>query len=168
MVGGVDALLVVVAALDPSEAYWSAAAATAGSLIGSLVLFYIARRGGEAYLVRYTAGGRGARLREWFRHYGLLTVFVPAFVPVIPMPVKVFILSAGAMGVSPWAFTLVILAARIPRYIFLAWIGIRLGNQTWPYLRHHLWQFALLALALFALLYLSAYLLERRRRTPPQ
>jgi len=163
MVGGVDALLVVVAVLDHSQAYWAAAAAVVGSVIGSLFLFYLARRGGEAYLHRHTLTARGARMRAWFQEYGLLTVFVPAFVPVIPMPVKIFILSAGALGVSPRTFTLVLLAARIPSYGFLAWMGTRLGRDTIPYLRQHLWEFVGLAAGLFLVLYFLTRWLHGRK-----
>ena len=98
MIGGVDAFVVLIAIADPSQAYFSAAAAIAGSLVGGMILFLIARKGGEEYLHRYTSHGRGARLRAWFLEYGLLTVFVPALVP-IPLPLKIFILSAGALEV---------------------------------------------------------------------
>ena len=37
IVGGVDALVVTIAALDHSQAYWAATAAITGSVIGSLV-----------------------------------------------------------------------------------------------------------------------------------
>ncbi|HYL78888.1 MAG TPA: VTT domain-containing protein [Bryobacteraceae bacterium] len=163
VVGGVDALVVLVSALDHSQAFLAGAAAILGSVIGSLVLFYIARKGGEAYLQRYTASGRGAKFRAWFLEYGLLTVFVPAFVPVIPMPVKIFILSAGALGVRPVTFTLVLAAARIPRYFFLAWLGTRLGRETIPYLRHHIWDLVALAAALFVLLYIGIRVAHARR-----
>jgi undecaprenyl-diphosphatase len=163
VVGGVDAMVVVLAALDHSQAFLAATAAIVGSLIGSLVLFYVARKGGEAYLQRYTASGRGAKFRAWFLEYGMLTVFVPAFVPVIPMPVKIFILSAGALGVSPVTFTLVLAAARIPRYLFLAWLGTRLGKETIPYLRHHIWELVSLAVALFVMLYIGVRVLHARR-----
>jgi membrane protein YqaA with SNARE-associated domain len=163
MVGGVDAMVVLVSALDSSKAYWAAATAIAGSVAGSLVLFYIARKGGEAYLLRYTASGRGARLRAWFLEYGLLTVFVPAFVPVIPLPLKIFILSAGAMGVRPLTFALVLTGARIPRYIFLAWLGTKLGKDSLPYLRQHIWELVGLALALFVVLYIGVRLVHARR-----
>ena len=161
--GGVDALVVAVAALDHSQAYWAAAAGIVGSVAGSLFLFFLARKGGEAYLHRHTLSSRGQQLRAWFLEYGLLTVFVPAFVPVIPMPVKIFILSAGALGVSPVRFLIVLTAARIPRYFFLAWLGTRLGSDTWPYLRHHLWEFILLASVLFVILYFVITWLHSRR-----
>lgn len=163
MVGGVDAVVVLIAVLDHEQAYWAAVAAVAGSLIGSLIPFYIARKGGERYLQRYTMSGRGAKFRAWFMEYGLLTVFVPAVVPVIPLPLKVFILSAGAMEVSPITFTLVLAAARIPRYMFLAWMGTKLGKDTGPYLRDHLWVFVGFAVGLFALLYLAIALTRRGR-----
>jgi len=163
MVGGVDALLVFMAAVDHKNAYWAAVAAVVGSLIGSLFIFYLARKGGEAYLHRHTLTRRGTMLRAWFQEYGLATIFVPAFVPVIPMPMKIFILSAGALGVSPLTFTIVLLVARVPRYLFLAWLGTRLGKDTLPYLRHHIWEFVALAVGLFAVLYLAIRWLHARR-----
>jgi uncharacterized membrane protein YdjX (TVP38/TMEM64 family) len=134
-----------------------------GSVIGSLGLFLIARKGGEAYLDRYTQTPRGARLRRWFLEYGLLTIFVPALVP-IPMPLKIFVLSAGALGISPLIFTLVLIAARIPRYFGLAWLGLQLGQDTLPYLAHHIWQMVGLAVSLFVFLYLLIKYLDRRRK----
>jgi membrane protein YqaA with SNARE-associated domain len=155
MVGGVDLYIVLVAMVDRSQGYLAAVAAIAGSLIGSLLLFLIARKGGEEYHRRHTSGPRGAKLRAWFHEYGLVTVFVPAFVPVIPLPLKIFIISAGALEESPVTFSIVLLAARIPRYMFLAWLGSRLGAATIPYLRQHIWGLVLFAAALFVLLYLG-------------
>jgi len=87
-------------------------------------------------------------------------------VPVIPMPMKIFILSAGALGVSPLTFIIVITAARIPRYMFLAWLGTRLGKETLPYLRQHIWEFILLAAVLFVILYFAITWLHNRRIRP--
>jgi len=162
MVGGVDALVVVTAVVNARQAYWAALCATAGSLIGSMILFFIARKGGEEYLHRYTSHGRGARLREWFHEYGLVTVFVPALVP-IPLPLKIFVLSAGALEVSPTAFLLTLAGARIPRYFLFAWLGTRLGPDTWPYLRSHIWQLVLLSVGLFVVLYYGIQFEHARR-----
>jgi membrane protein YqaA with SNARE-associated domain len=161
MIGGVDVLIVLIAVVDHSQAFGAAVAAVAGSLIGCLLLFLIARRGGEAYLHRHSISPREARFRAWFHEYGLLTVFVPALVP-IPLPLKIFIISAGALEESPITFTLVMAAARIPRYLFLVWLGTRFGKDTLPYMRQHAWQFGLLAAALFAILYLVISFLHRR------
>ncbi|HYK65042.1 MAG TPA: VTT domain-containing protein [Patescibacteria group bacterium] len=163
MVAGVDVLVVLISVLNPSQGYQAALTGTAGSLVGNLILFFIARKGGEAYLARYTAEGRGAQLRAWFAEYGLLTIFVPAFV-IIPLPMKIFVLSAGALGVNPLRFTVVLFAARLPRYLFLAWLGTRLGRDTIPYLQHHAWQFLLFAVLLFTALYFAVRILHNRSR----
>jgi len=164
MIGGVDVLIVLIAVVDHAQAYWAAAAAVGGSLIGCLLLFLIARKGGEAYLHRHSISPREARFRAWFHEYGLLTVFVPAFVP-IPLPLKIFIISAGALEESPVTFTIVLIAARIPRYLFLAWLGTRFGKDTFPYMRHHAWQFGLLAAGLFGILYLLINLFHKHHIT---
>lgn len=163
MVGGVDALIVLVAVMNHSQAYLAAASAIAGSYVGSLILFLIARKGGEEYHRRHTSSARGAKLRAWFHEYGLLTVFVPAVVPIIPLPLKIFIISAGALEESPVTFSLVLLAARVPRYVFLAWLGSRLGGDTLPFLRQHIWELILLASGLFVLLYFAVRIVHDRR-----
>lgn len=168
MVGGVDALIVLVAVMSRSQAYFAATTAVAGSLVGSLILFLIARKGGEEYHRRHTSSPRGAKFRAWFHEYGLLTVFVPAFVPIIPLPLKIFIISAGALEESPVTFSLVLLAARIPRYFFLAWLGSRLGKDTLPFLRHHIWELIALASGLFVVLYFLVRIVHNFRLSRAQ
>lgn len=163
VVSGVDVLVVTLAVRSPRSAYITASVAVAGSVAGSLVLFWLARRGGEAYFERHSQTARGRRMKRWFLEYGLLTVFIPALVP-IPMPLKLFVIAAGAFEVSPWAFTGVLTVARIPRYFALAWLGRRLGPDTLPYLRHHIWQLLGFSVALFVFLYLLIKFVDRRRR----
>jgi len=163
MIGGVDAVIVLLAVVSRSQAYLAALTAILGSLVGSLILFLIARKGGEEYHRRHTSSSRGSRLRAWFHEYGLLTVFVPAFVPIIPLPLKIFIISAGALEESAVTFSVVLLAARIPRYLFLAWLGTRLGNNTLPYLQQHIGELILLAGALFVVLYATVRIIHDRR-----
>jgi uncharacterized membrane protein YdjX (TVP38/TMEM64 family) len=64
---------------------------------------------------------------------------------------------------SPVTFSIVLLAARIPRYMFLAWLGSRLGADTIPYLRQHIWELVLLAAALFVVLYLGVRIVHNYR-----
>lgn len=159
---GVDALLLFLAATGPGNAFIAALLAVVGSVAGSLILFWIARRGGQAYLDRYTATGRAARFREWFLHYGLITVFIPALVP-IPMPLKVFVLSAGALGVRPLTFVLVIIAARVPRYLALAYLGVRVGENSVAWLQTHAVELVGVAVVLCVALFLLVKLTEKRR-----
>ena len=160
--GGVDALLVGVAIADHHEAWGAASLAILGSLIGSLILFGLARKGGEVYLHRHTLSPRGRNLRNWFHHYGLLTVFIPALVP-IPLPLKVFIICSGALGNNPLWFTLVLATARVIRYFGLAWLGMHLGPRTVPWFKSH-WVLLLAgSVAMFGVLFFVVRWAERRR-----
>ena len=136
VVGGVDSLLVAIATNKPGQAYFSALCAVAGSLAGSIVLFAIARKGGEVLLSKHIARPAGARLHRWFERYGLITVFVPALSP-LPMPMKVPVFCAGALQVRLEYFVIVVLSARVIRYFGLAYLGRTYGRQTAHYVVQH-------------------------------
>lgn len=161
---GVDALLVAVAAVSPPKAYFAALLAVGGSAIGNLFLFSLARRGGEAYLKRHTVSQRGRKLRAWFQHYGLIAIFIPTFVPVVPLPLKVFVLSAGALGVKTRAFLLAILAGRIPRFLAMAYLGAQLGENSIEWLQDHGWHLTAMAVALFVFLVALVKFADYRRK----
>lgn len=108
--------------------------------------------------------GRAAKFREWFRRYGLVTVFVPALVP-IPMPLKLFVISAGVMGTPFARFFVVVLAARIMRYFGEAWLGVTLKHKSASFLKDHAWMFAAGAAVLFVALYAFILFKNRRRRS---
>ena len=159
---GVDALVVLLAVANPGKAYLAALMAVIGSVAGNYILYTIARKGGRAYLDARTQTGRAAKLREWFQRYGLLTVFIPTLLP-IPLPMKPFILSAGAMGVSLVNFIGVVAAGRLVRYMGLAYLGAQLGEHSMTYLKDHAWHLLGFAAVLFAVLYLMVRAVERRR-----
>lgn len=156
----VDALVLVLAAANPGLAWLNGGLAVAGSLAGCLILFGIARRGGRMYLDERTRTGRAARFRAWFQQYGLVTIFVPAVVPIAPLPLKVFVISAGALGVRTSWFVLVVLAARLVRYFGLAFLGAQVGEHSLGYLKQHAWHLVGVALLMGGLL----FLLVRSRR----
>ena len=158
----VDALIMLLAANAPGTAYLAAAMALVGSLCGSMFLFFAARKGGEKYLEKRTIGERGRKLRQWFQHYGLLTVFISAISP-IPMPMKLFVASSGALGVSPPHFFLTVLAARVPRYVALAYLGSQLGSEAGAYLKSHVWQIGGVLGLLFVVLFGCVKIMDWRR-----
>lgn len=92
----------------------------------------------------------------------MVTVFVPALVP-IPMPLKVFVISAGVMGTSFSQFVGVVLLARSIRYFGEAWLGVRLGTESTAFLKTHALDFCIMALALFVALYGWIRWKDRRR-----
>ena len=146
--GGTDLLLLFMTAARPEDAVLTAALAVVGSLAGSMFFFEVLRRGGEKFLARHTASGRGQRFRAWFLRYGMITVFIPAFLPIPILPFKVFAACAGALGVTRKRFLLVLFAARLPRYAALAYLGAKLGENSGTWLREHGWYLLALAVVL--------------------
>jgi uncharacterized membrane protein YdjX (TVP38/TMEM64 family) len=65
-----------------------------------------------------------------------------------PMPLKMFVLCAGALGTKPLNFLLTIVAARIPRYFCLAWLGTQFGHDTMPWIKSHVWHLVAVGLLL--------------------
>ena len=166
---GLDALLILIAVKAPQNAYLGATAAVAGSLAGNYLLFHIARGGGRRYLEKSGNPERVRRFRSWFERYGLVTVFVPALLP-IPLPLKIFVVSAGALQTGLRSFLLVVSLARMIRFFADAWLGVTLGEQSGSYLKAHTWHFAGAALLLFAALFSLIRLNDhwRQRLARPQ
>jgi membrane protein YqaA with SNARE-associated domain len=153
----------VLSAKSPEQAALCAVLALLGSMAGSILLFWLSRRGGEAYLARHTVTARGIKMRTWFQHYGLLTVFISAISP-IPLPMKLFVISAGALGVRPLPFFLTVLSARVPRYAALAYLGAHFGQDgAGVYLKAHAWQIGGILVALFALFFAAIKFADARR-----
>ena len=162
--GVFDAFLILIAVERPSLAWTSAGLAVVGSMAGNVILFQAAHRGGRRFMNKAAPEGRGAKFREWFKHYGMVTVFVPALMP-IPMPLKLFVISAGVMGTSMTEFVVVVFTARTLRYFGEAWLGVTLKRESTAFLRTHAWMFAAGAAALFLSLYGFILLRDRRRRS---
>ena len=160
--GVFDALLISIAVKRPPAVAWLCAGlAVTGSTIGNGILFWSAHRGGRRFMDKAAPEGRAARFREWFRRYGLMTVFIPALIP-IPMPLKLFVISAGVMGTGVGEFIGVVLFARLLRYFGEAWLGIRLKHDPTQFLKDHALHFVAGVVALSLILY--GFILWRDRR----
>jgi membrane protein DedA with SNARE-associated domain len=158
----IDLLVAGIAATSahaPMRAYGAAVLAVAGSLGGNIGLFQAVRRGRRLVSSRGPEQGSSTKFAAWFQRYGLLTVFVPAVTPVPPLPLKVFVISAGALRTPFRRFAAVILAARTIRYFGLAWLGMQVGADAPGFLRRNGWMVAGGALAMTLML----ACLKRRR-----
>ena len=147
-----DALLIIIAVQRPTVGWWCAGLAVIGSTVGNAILFHLSQRGGRQFLAKAASEGRAMRFRAWFKRFGLLTIFIPALIP-IPMPMKLFVITAGVFGTPVWEFLGVVVLARIVRYFGEVWLGVTLGHESTGFLKAHVGQFTGYAIALFAVLY---------------
>jgi membrane protein YqaA with SNARE-associated domain len=143
-------------------AYLTALTAVAGSVAGNIVLFQAARHGRRLFSKKEPLPGERSRFQEWFRRYGLLTVFVPAVVPFMPLPLKVFVISAGAFHTPFGRFIGVILTARIIRYFGMAYLALQLGADAHGFLVRNGWTIVGIFLAMALAFYFVIRASERR------
>ena len=158
----VDALLIVIAIKAPGDAYCAAALAVIGSLAGNLALFQTARYGGRRAM-HAREPGPPRKLSAWFHRYGLITVFVPAATPIIPLPLKLAVVSAGVLRTPLSKFLGVILAARVLRYSADIYLGAALGTHAEGFLHQNKWVLLTIPLALATLSHLLIQSIGRRR-----
>jgi len=162
----IDLLLLDVAVHSthaPQRAYFTALLALLGSITGNIALFQAARHGRRLFGRKQTQPGERSRFQQWFHRYGLLTVFVPGVVPFVPLPLKVFVISAGALHTPFDRFLAVILLARVIRYFGMAWLALQLGADAHGFLVHNAWTLVGAALAAALATYAVLYWNERRR-----
>lgn len=163
LVGGVDILMFGIGAKAPQLAYFAAALATVGSVLGDLILFRGAHFGGRIFTKHAAQEGRSAKFQRWFQRHGLLTIFIPALVPLVPLPLKVFVVSAGAMHTAQRRFLTVVVLARVLRYFGEAYLGIRLGRDAGGFLRTNMWSILGVFLVAMAALIALLHWQDRRR-----
>jgi membrane protein DedA with SNARE-associated domain len=160
-----DTLLIGIAIESPDRAYLAAGLALLGSLGGNIFLFRAAAFGERRFLNTETPEGKRQKFRRWFQRYGLLTIFIPAVTPFAPLPLKVFVISAGAMRTSFVRFVAVIFAARVLRYAGVAYLGIRLRHNAAGFLSDNRWNITI-GLLLVALVLAAVVKWYDRRREP--
>ena len=110
-----DALIMYLTIQHPALWWFYAGVATAGAVVGSLPLYVIARRGGEALLARRFSGRRSLAAVAWYRRSAFAAIALPAFIPP-PMPLKIFVLLAGATAFAPWRVAAAIALGRGTRH----------------------------------------------------
>lgn len=103
--------------------------AVLGSLTGSLALFAIGRKGGEALVRRRFGSGRVDRALGTLQRYGIVAVLVACLLPP-PAPFKLFILLAGGAGISVGRFAAAILIGRSIRFFGLGLLAVHYGDYA--------------------------------------
>ena len=159
----VDLLVVVQAAAAPQQAPALLACMVAGSVVGALILWSIARGGGAWALRRSIKEDRIEKVREKIRKYDAAALIIPTFLPIPFSPMKIFIFVAGALEVSPVRTAVAVALGRLMRYGLLIGLGVWFGDDAWPLIKRHAGIAIAVTLALVALF----FFLRTRRPAEP-
>jgi membrane protein YqaA with SNARE-associated domain len=159
-----DLLLIQLSMQRPERMPLYALMAATGSVLGCILLYFLARMGGEAYFHR-KAGARAHAIRHWVERNGFGGILIAALLPP-PTPFKIFVFAAGAFEAPIVGFITAITVARLFRYFGVGYLAVRYGADAMPYLKAH-WPFAaVLTIALIAVSYGLSRLLLRHKPDP--
>jgi len=157
-----DILVIVLSTKNPERMPYYAAMTVAGSLVGCLLLFRVARGGGDVFLRKRFKGPHIDRAMAAYQKFGILAVIVPAVLPP-PVPLKLFVLLAGAAALPVWQFAVAIIIGRSIRYFGQGYLAVRYGEQAMLLIRQRSAEVGI-AVALLVVFGASAYAIYRRSR----
>jgi membrane protein YqaA with SNARE-associated domain len=102
--------------------------ASAGSALGSLVIYAIGYFGGETVLRKRIPPERFAKIHASFERHEFWALMFPAMLPP-PTPFKMFVLAASAFEMRLSHFLAAVFAGRFVRFLVLALLTIKFGPQ---------------------------------------
>lgn len=160
----INDILVVWMVVQHKERFaYYATMATLGSIAGCFALYWLAWKGGEAFVRKRFKSGGIERGMAAIRRHGLLALLVPSILPP-PAPFKVFVILAGVVRIRPASFALAIGIGRGFRYFGEGLLAAWYGEAAMHYIADHGDQVAMTAAVLA--LAVGLVVVWRHRRRP--
>ena len=165
--GGPDAVMLLLTVQNPARMPLYALGATAGSVVGCVILYYISRRAGRRALEKFPAS-KQARVKELVDRYDVLSVLVASVLPP-PFPFKLFVITAGVFRLSLLRFTLAVAAGRAFRFFLEGFLAVRYGEEAKDLLAKNYPAVGLgLAMLIVAAFVLKRFLGRKKGQPPPE
>lgn len=112
---GIDTVVVVLAAREETYAWIVPIIASAGSLVGAALTFWMGRKIGDKGLERYIPERRLKGVRDRISNSGAIALGALDLIPP-PFPFTPFVLAAGALEVDTRLFFITLAGARLLRF----------------------------------------------------
>ena len=164
---GIDALVIYLSARNGMFFWIYPLLATAGSVTGAALTYWIGHKGGELSLERLISRERLERFRKRVQKGGAVAMAVPALLPP-PFPLTPFVLTCGALNVNRWIFFGTFTVMRLIRFGSEAVLARIYGRGVLRLLESDGFQrviFGFVILAVFGTI-VSAIMLWRSTRQP--
>ena len=159
--GGPDAVMLLLSTQSPARMPLYALGATAGSVIGCVILYYISRRAGRRALEKFPPQ-KQARVKELVDRYDVLSVLVASVLPP-PFPFKLFVITAGVFRLSLVRFAAAVAVGRAFRFFLEGFIAVRYGEQAKEVLAQNYPAVGLGVAALVVAVFVLRSLLRRKK-----
>ena len=159
--GGPDAVMLLLSAQSPARMPLYALAATAGSVIGCVILYHISKRAGRRALDKFPPE-KQARVKELVDRYDVLSVLVASVLPP-PFPFKLFVITAGVFRLSVVRFAAAVAVGRAFRFFLEGYLAVRYGEQAKEVLERNFTLIGLGVAALVIVVFVLRSLLKRKK-----
>jgi membrane protein YqaA with SNARE-associated domain len=130
---GIDAAVIILAARSETLRWAVPCLATAGSVTGAALTFWMGMQIGDKGLERYVEAKRLERVRRRLKDSGAIALAGLNLIPP-PFPFTPFILAAGALEVRKTPFFLTLVAGRLMRFGLEAALAVRYGRRILAWL----------------------------------
>ena len=144
-----DVILMELSSRHPLRMPYYAAMAALGSLGGCIWIYWLARKGGQAYYQK-TQGHAPGRVRSFVQEHPVASVFFPAVAP-FPVPFKPFVIAQGVFEVPFSIFVIFTLVGRGTLFFCEGFLGSHYGAAAKAFLVNQKWFSLALAVALLLL-----------------
>jgi len=134
--GSMDMATIFLAAHDKKLWFYYAAMATAGSVLGGLLTYRLARKGGKEALEKKFRGENVQMIYTRFERWGFAAIAVSALLPP-PIPLFPVVVTAGATRYSVTKFLTALTLGRTARYTILAFLAAHYGEQILTVISRH-------------------------------
>jgi membrane protein YqaA with SNARE-associated domain len=131
-----DLLLMHLSSLAPTRMPIYVFACTAGSVIGSYVLYALGRGGGN-FLTRKFSPEKAGTAQRWIERNDFVSVLVISLLPA-PAPFKLFLVTAGALKMNRLRFGAALVVGRGVRFAAEGWLSVLYGVRAEAYLKANL------------------------------
>jgi len=128
LLGGPDALILLLAWKRPAVTYLIVLAATIGSTLGCMVLYGIGKKGGEKALARFKPE-KIARVERKMQKHGFCAIIASVLAPP-PFPTKLVILAAGVLRTGQIRLAAGVFIGRLIRYSLMGYLAAQFGDQA--------------------------------------
>jgi len=148
---GIDFVLIILTARKPELFWLYPLLATAGSVIGAGLTFWIGGKVGEHGLSRLVKPSTLKRVEQRVSHRGAISVAVLGVIPP-PFPFTAFVLTSGACRLNPWTFLSTLAGVRLVRFMIEAALAARYGRGLLAFMQSTTFTWIVIGLAALAII----------------
>jgi len=163
---GIDAIVIILAARE-RQLWWAIPLlATAGSVAGAALTFWMGAKIGEKGLERHVSPKRLEQIQRRLKKSGAIALAVLDLIPP-PFPFTPFVLAAGALKVKRQLFFVVLAVTRVIRFGLEAALALVYGRRIIAWLDSDIFKYVVFGCIVLAVLLTALSIVRVVRATGP-